>query len=1611
MENNDIMFGDKSLDDWANLYSTQEQGQHLTNDQAVDMGLLEPETETQENTQSENKLYQMADKVGVEHPDENKEYKKLSVGETFGDIGKTLGAEALKIVAPKEDTRLANRLGWSEADLYQHQSETRIGEASKYLYRYGMGTLSFIFGGGKIGAAIKGVGAAKNSAAVAKIGTGIQKLFGADKVIKTGANASKLAKAGAFIGNGALAGSFAGGLSDFTFYRNEEGHLADAFGVTDNPMITYLQSDDNDSDAEAKFKNVVEGFIVGIPFGIGVDGIKAAGNYFKSVKKVATAQTAEEAAAALPEAMTAESNLKNILETSELADTVRNIKATADSQGLDAEQVIIDTINPKNYDDAKDMLKILDEGNDIYVKQDGTFAIKVETWEDAAKVSPDEYKSQLRAIDEDMMNDGALNYGDTALSHQDAAVRDTWTNRGWMGENESLVETTAKGELKPNSKLANKITKNYTDKWEIDNNIKVEFVDGLTINGQAVEGNTSATKYQGKTAKSKQNAIDKKKLQITKLEDKITMAEGGNAEVSDPLDNLKEELRIAQNELKELEKSNAKKDRISNITIQIDKNARNPYATLRSELEHARDLAKGEVPDQNTRHFSRYEGMNEGEVAPDYVYKKSQRKLGQTVEETQPRQEVEPEERVEVPVRTKEEVIETPTEPQQLKLNFTSVEDTVSKITQGELEPKNMGDIDTIISKTAEIDPSISGKDFEALAKDSDKLSTEIADLLDLSEAFDIKTLWQEDGDTLRKISRKQLTTTKILSQLRDKMAALGKDAPIETKRRYVDTINSLMAYVSDIGSAKGTLLNEQKFLNKALETFGSQRLSKLNKEGIYQFVDLLKESIDEINLQFTRGSAIEKKQALYAKLAELDPTLLAVIGEDLEFAAKFDKIVDDIVKNPQMDMQKAYQGLENIFTEREYVNFIDKAELAPTKKGWFTTLKNWSNEQGGLASYYVHNLLSGVGSLFKNIASGGINTVYFPARKILAGLTDMNLSTEQKGQLYREGINTYKNLITTWNESWQLCCQAFLKGDGKLSSIGNDTLNMDETFRGFHEIGVDGGNSFWETVQNIHSIMTRAMGASDELMSQLNYRSIARAKAMETADKLAMIAGKANDEAWIDETTNTIFKKYFTADGKPLDATVYNEAKTILYQNPLDGKLTDPQTGGEIDMRTGKFLEKGEKATQTAAMRLGASFQKAANENLLVKFFFPFVKTGTNILQMNLDHNIWYNLASPTQRQILKSNTVEGALLRSQCTFGAFSFTLGTMLALNGMVTGSMPSDAKERKALLATGWRPYSVKVGNKYVSYQGYEPIHTMLGFSADFANLMMSVKNKNDEDRALKFAMQAGSVFVNNFLDKAAFRTGLRSLSALFELDERHIADWQQAIAQPLSGLLPNSTMVKNISSVGERAATSPKSVYERVFNMYFNRGLGEYRRDAFGDKQNIFNAIITSSSSQGTEPEYTELSRLAELGYKPTEVGETISGYSLNYNDFIDPETGRSAYDIMQEELSKTDLKEKVRELVTSDYYQSLDDGINNTETKAQGYKWSASDDTKVNMLNDLFIEYNDLVKEKVENEYPNLVNKNGQTIQEAAEQAEIIKMNKQLNNQLNDSAEKIKSIF
>jgi hypothetical protein len=512
-------------------------------------------------------------------------------------------------------------------------------------------------------------------------------------------------------------------------------------------------------------------------------------------------------------------------------------------------------------------------------------------------------------------------------------------------------------------------------------------------------------------------------------------------------------------------------------------------------------------------------------------------------------------------------------------------------------------------------------------------------------------------------------------------------------------------------------------------------------------------------------------------------------------------------------------------------------------------------------------------------------------------------------------------------------------------------------------------------------------MGATDEFMSQLNYRSIVRAKALAEAESNAIEAGMKNNEQWINEEADRLFKEKFDAHGKPTDVQALNEARTILYQNNLDGTMFNYKTGEKEQMRE-----------QTFVMKMASNVQQMANDTAFVKCMFPFVKTGANILQMALDHNGFYALFSNKQRKLLLANTSEGALARSQVAFGFFSLGIGSMMAFNGMITGSAPSDPKERKALFATGWKPYSFKVGDTYISYQGYEPLHGMLGFAADCANMYSTITNPEDEERLKHFQATIMPTLVNNFLDKAAFRTGLKQLDLI--MNPQDTEEWEKSIAQVAKGFLPDVAFVTNTRSVGEHDVLQPQTMRERVFYRYFPNlwQPKDYRRNVFGEKQSITGLLISSMSSQEGTPEEEALEHLAQLGYTPSEIDDVIANTGLKISNFKDPDTGRSAMDAMKEEMSTVTiqgrtLREAVRELVTSEEYLSLPDGVD-LDT---GTRWGSSVDTKINAINSVFLMYKQRAKKNIMRDSEYFTDTEGRTIQEAKEDIQLKRL-QQLNN-------------
>lgn len=144
---------------------------------------------------------------------------------------------------------------------------------------------------------------------------------------------------------------------------------------------------------------------------------------------------------------------------------------------------------------------------------------------------------------------------------------------------------------------------------------------------------------------------------------------------------------------------------------------------------------------------------------------------------------------------------------------------------------------------------------------------------------------------------------------------------------------------------------------------------------------------------------------------------------------------------------------------------------------------------------------------------------------------------------------------------------------------------------------------------------------------------------------------------------------------------------------------------------------------------RFGQSFQKALNK--LVPFgvgssMEPFTKVGFNLAQFTYEHSPFRALLAPLSADIRaglgQPGTPEFAMSMGKIANGTMMLAGATYLAHQGFITGHPPENYGVEKALKEsnTGWQPDSVRVGDKYISVRGMEPLVSFMRMGALLAN---------------------------------------------------------------------------------------------------------------------------------------------------------------------------------------------------------------------------------------------------------------------------------------------------
>ena len=200
------------------------------------------------------------------------------------------------------------------------------------------------------------------------------------------------------------------------------------------------------------------------------------------------------------------------------------------------------------------------------------------------------------------------------------------------------------------------------------------------------------------------------------------------------------------------------------------------------------------------------------------------------------------------------------------------------------------------------------------------------------------------------------------------------------------------------------------------------------------------------------------------------------------------------------------------------------------------------------------------------------------------------------------------------------------------------------------------------------------------------------------------------------------------------------------------------------------------------------------------LRYFIPFLKTPYNAFKYAfIDRGPVGIFYGESKRAIERArlpgasmaDKAAGDMAMGRLVMGNATAAMMFGLTAEGSITGSGPADPGVRAALKQTGWQPYSIKIGNEYVSYMGLEPFTSTMMLGADAAEAMMSGV-VNDDD-AEQIVASIAAAFAHQVTDKT-FMSGFSNLVSTLNDPTRYAGRTAESFV---------ASLVPRVVSQGER----------------------------------------------------------------------------------------------------------------------------------------------------------------------------------------------------------------
>jgi len=262
--------------------------------------------------------------------------------------------------------------------------------------------------------------------------------------------------------------------------------------------------------------------------------------------------------------------------------------------------------------------------------------------------------------------------------------------------------------------------------------------------------------------------------------------------------------------------------------------------------------------------------------------------------------------------------------------------------------------------------------------------------------------------------------------------------------------------------------------------------------------------------------------------------------------------------------------------------------------------------------------------------------------------------------------------------------------------------------------------------------------------------------------------------------------------------AELYALARRTAREQGLSGKAEAEKMYEIINDPPAHLAKQAENfaAYQTFTNELGdigKSVVNLANAHPTMRFVLPFVRTPVNIFKYTLERIPFLaGILKKTRNDIRAGGAKRDLAIARQALGGMALMTFG-MYARAGYFTGSGPKNKNLKHQMMETGWRPYSIKTGDKYISYNRLDPIGMMIGIVSDINDLYNSGQLDFSEMEELVLAVSVA--FSRNMTSKT-YMTGMRNALEIITLGSgENIGSGTHAIKKFTGSFVP--TILRDI----------------------------------------------------------------------------------------------------------------------------------------------------------------------------------------------------------------------